>query len=414
MNSKPDPVNNRSGHVAAVWHDITLIWGGYLVTAEDKWYDECDPGEIYCHQDGIWTPRNTHGEVPPSISNGIGEVVQDHFYVACGDRCAEDSDDEECMEGSPFWSNSIYRLDLNTWRWSKLHPKGTRPLRSCDLASWVSGDNIFLFGGFGQTQLDSETWYPESLKIRGNASNQLVYYSCRENSWNWPVASGQAPHPRSDHSAFSVSGLYMDPTSGKERFKSLAFIFGGRDDDDDDGGGEICGDLHILDLDSMRWEEVEREKFHRWPINRIGHSFNRISSKNAVLVGGDACGFLLKDCWLLNINKAISLDNEEEIWTRCEHHNESNGARAYHRSVKEPSSQRLWILGGAITKTFNDYFLPRENIGELAFSSNQKLKVLALETVSKNFEKLRPEIKKLPDGLRRAAEERSRRKYVIT
>ena len=72
MNSKPDPVNNRSGHVAAVWHDITLIWGGYLVTAEGKWYDECDPGEIYCHQDGIWTPRNTHGEVPPSISNGIG------------------------------------------------------------------------------------------------------------------------------------------------------------------------------------------------------------------------------------------------------------------------------------------------------------------------------------------------------
>ena len=42
------------------------------------------------------------------------------------------------------------RLDLNTWRWSKLEPTGTRPLKSRNLASWVSGEKMFLFGGFGE------------------------------------------------------------------------------------------------------------------------------------------------------------------------------------------------------------------------------------------------------------------------
>ena len=72
------------------------------------------------------------------------------------------------------------------------------------------------------------------------------------------------------------------------------------------------------------------------------------------------------------------------------------------------------MLGGFRGKIHDDACLPTDKIGELTFNSNQKLKVLALESVSKNFEKLALEIKKLPDGLKRAAEDRVRRKYVIT
>ena len=140
--------------------------------------------------------------------------------------------------------NCIYKLDLTTWRWSKLHPTGTRPLQSCGSASWVSGDNIFLFGGFGDLELFSETWYPESLKIDGMVSNQLVYYNCQENSWNWPITSGTAPSPSSGAAAFSVSDWYMDPTRGEERFRSFAFVFGGWCDTTDEVHSEVLGDLH--------------------------------------------------------------------------------------------------------------------------------------------------------------------------
>ena len=93
MTLEPDPVNNRTSHVVAVWSDITLIWGGLLVTNEGGVASDCDPAEVYCHQDGIWTLVTTRGEVPPVILSCIGEVVWDYFYVACGMAV-----DEECIE----------------------------------------------------------------------------------------------------------------------------------------------------------------------------------------------------------------------------------------------------------------------------------------------------------------------------
>ena len=90
------------------------------------------------------------------------------------------------------------------------------------------------------------------------------------------------------------------------------------------------------------------------------------------------------------------------------HHGHKN-VRAYHEAVKEPISQRVWILGGSdSTGNHADY------IKALAFSSNQKLKVLALEYVVKNFEKFASEIKGLPPELQLAVEERAQRKYVIS
>ena len=113
--------------------------------------------------------------------------------------------------------------------------------------------------------------------------------------------------------------------------------------------------------------------------------------------------------WLLDINKAISQHSGEEIWAHCEHHSKLDEGMFDHRAVKEPGSQRLWILGGSREKDENDDEIPRDNIRELAFSSNQKLKVLALEAVTKSFEKLSLKVKELPNGLRQAAEEKYER-----
>ena len=141
--------------------------------------------------------------------------------------------------------------------------------------------------------------------------------------------------------------LHVDTTlSNYIGFRSFALVFGGWCDTADDVHSEVSGDLHTLDLERMRWDQVEREYSDRWPKDRHGHSFTMLSSKFAVLVGGDAGVSILKDCWLLDIDMVISqMNNKEEIWTSCEHHGESNGAIAHHRAVIEPCSRRLWILG---------------------------------------------------------------------
>ena len=410
VTSKPDPVNNRVGHVVAVWDDITLIWGGLLIdngelsAGSADLIHECDPREIYCHGDGIWTKRTTHGELPPKLFDGIGEVVGDCLYVACGELSSKQH------TRSVFESNDIYRLDLNTWMWTKLDPTGTRPLRSREMASWVSGKNIFLFGGFSSSEVELENGHPKTLKIEDEGNNQLVFYNCEENTWNWPITTGEVPCPRSRHAAFSVSGYYEGTASDEGKYRQVAFVFGGLHCDRDP-----LYDLHLLDLETMKWECIDEDKYTRWPLFRWGHSLNAVSSKYAVLVGGKSFSSVYqKDIWLLDINKAISQHAGEEIWIHCEHHSKLDEGMFDHRAVKEPSSQRLWILGGSREKDENDDEIPRDNIRELAFSSNQKLKMLALEAVTKSFEMLALKVKELPTGLRQAAEDKYKRKYVIT
>ena len=77
--------------------------------------------------------KTTTGQVPPPTSYAAGEVIEDGLYIACGHISR--------------FTNEVYRLDLNTWMWEKLQPKGTRPLKSSGMASWVSGSKMFILGG---------------------------------------------------------------------------------------------------------------------------------------------------------------------------------------------------------------------------------------------------------------------------
>ena len=135
----PDPVNDRYGHVAAVWHEVTLLWGGAKpergnINFKSPW----DPAVVLRHQDGVWTSKTTYGQVPPPLFGAAAEVVGNNLYVMCG-----------VVRVDKTKTNDIYKLDLISWTWSKLDPKGTKLLRSAHMRSWVCGERIFLFGGWG-------------------------------------------------------------------------------------------------------------------------------------------------------------------------------------------------------------------------------------------------------------------------
>ena len=429
-----DPVNDRMGHVVAVWRDLTLVWGGFFdgqVSDDHETYDLTDmwdPSVVEVHQDGVWRSVKTRGQFPPETCNPAAEVIGDGLFVACGN-----------VKGEGV-TNELYRLDLITWKWSKLEPTGTRPLKSRNLASWVSGERMFLFGGVGEGKHPS-LWYPQYLKIQDESfqdhvrSNQLVYYDSKDNSWNWPSPSGSIPSPRSEPAAFSVDGCYKDRDSDSERFRDLAFLFGGRD------RRESFSELYILDISSMRWDVLSEDGVDpmHWPTSRAFHSLTRISSKAAVLVGGRHHSFYhgtfyikstargLEDCWRLNIEACIAQD-KEIIWTRCKHHehicctrqcqNRAISGWELHKAVQEPGSGRVWVIGGLRDNHREGEYRSlwwADHIRELGFDP-PSLKVLAVESATKHFDSLAPEIRSLPEknAMRLAIEDKSKRKYVIS
>ena len=394
MGSKSDynPVNDRGGHVVVSWKELTLIWGGCKKKPAFKnifW----DPKIIHCHQDGIWIPISTRGEIPPPTLSAAGEVIGDNLYVVCGSL------------GYLDFTNEIYRLDLKTMVWSKLEPNGTRPLKSAGMVSWTSGEKIFLFGGFGKNGKEEGKWYPESLELNPSSfsscfvNNQLVYYDCQENSWHWPIVSGTVPSPRSGHAA----SLYSDS------LKSVAFIF---------GGGEKWpisnSDLFIFDNNTMKWKSLHHvESSQAWPTARHDHTLTKTSSMEAVLFGGhsfDGCYYnIRRDCWKLDMKKVIHGGNEQDIWTKLDHH-EKNGSRIVHKAIQEPNSQRVWILGGS-----DESNQCTNHIRALTLTA-PSLKVLAMERVAKHVDVLATELEKLPkmDNLRRSVESMAEDKYVIS
>ena len=284
---------------------------------------------------------------------------------------------------------------------------------------------MFIFGGECDRNQEG-TLNPMALEVvEGEIDtlcNQLVYYDCRDNSWNWPTALGTTPPPRSMHAAFHVEGWYSGKVGSSEKcFRSLAFIFGG-----ESASGDELNDLHFLDMVTMKWELVHcHDPFsYMFPKPRVHHSLTRISSKGAVLFGGFkwiTTGSFI-DCWHLNIGNCIAHEGEDaqvremrmsHIWT-SENRHADLGWRSSHRAVQEPNSQRIWMIGGASEDgSYEDEKV--DHIRELTYVA-PSLKVLALESVARNYKNLESEIRDLPKTfvLRQGIEAKAARKYIIT
>ena len=280
------------------------------------------------------------------------------------------------------------------------------------MISWVSGNKMFIFGGIGNGK-EYNIHYPEFLETIHMGTfwffnNQLVYYDCQHNSWNWPMTNGVMPTPRHGHQAFHVEGLYKKENLPEMYFRSLAFVFGGWD------ANGILNDLYFLDIETMTWQVVNNPTLPTtsdlWPEPRAQHSLTLISREAAVLFGG--YNFIRRktmgDCWLLSV-ECILNGQIEYIWTRCKHH-ENNTRRDSHKAVQEPSTRRVWLTGG-----FKGLCQHADHIRELTFTA-PPLKDLALESAAEHFEKLAPEIQELPkkDVLRQAIESKAQQKLMIT
>lgn len=133
--------------------------------------------------------------------------------------------------------DDLYMLDIETYEWQKLEPKGNPPEARCGHAATIMAnqDKLIIFGGWN---------------ISTQFSNAMIY-EIGNNEWKDPELSHEIP--RWNHSAI------MAPSIPSWKY----FIFGGSTGSFEEGGNrttsKFTNDVFYLDVDSMEWRQVALE-----------------------------------------------------------------------------------------------------------------------------------------------------------
>ena len=126
----PELKDNHPEFSAVTWKDQTIILS-YTARAVIK---------AYCHKDGKWSLKKTRGDEPMFWTGSSATVHNDTMLLMGGLTLGKVS------------SNDIYALDLHSWRWTKLGPKGNPPLGCHHLTTWMYGGKMYGFGGMASVQ----------------------------------------------------------------------------------------------------------------------------------------------------------------------------------------------------------------------------------------------------------------------
>ena len=346
--------HKRAGHVAVTWNKATIIWGGQSPE------ETITNSEVLLHLSGKWVRKETTGDVPTDIRDTRAHVVNDNMFVFAPNL---DSPKE-----------ILYSLDLNSWIWSELAPRGHPPTLRKRTSSWVHNGRIYTMGGM---TLIHPVYHPVL------PSQQLFCYNICKNSWEWPSHGGDIPGSRFNHSTV---------ISGK-----TVFLFGGFRGYSADG----LNDLHILDMESMVWKRVHhcipkaRTKVPcpspmRYTSQMHKKPFTRISPSMALLFSDDILT-TTHDLWLLNLDKAKELIDEHTptygpklastIWTKISLRLPRDG----YAIVLEPKSRNLWVMGGRVgTPSIFPYPNYIETSDVLVMPLNPSLQDLAVASVARH------------------------------
>ncbi|XP_021936082.1 kelch domain-containing protein 2-like isoform X2 [Zootermopsis nevadensis] len=329
--SMNERINRRSGHIAVVYGDWMIVWGGYVDHEQQTstsqihtHYHHTDELWIYNCLTEVWERILTKGDIPHRNSGSCGLLHEDFLYIFGG---FHGMDNAGSVNGN---SNYLFRLDLTTMTWEWLHPTGNQPAPCDKLAGWVYDDKLYFFGGFGpqpefgvpfQHVIDPST---EPSGWPRGWNNQLVVYNPVNNSWEWPKVQGPTPSPRAAHAA-DISGHKV-------------YVFGGRI------GNTRNNDLHCLDMDSMMWSGNLTHPFELNPEGRSWHSLTFITDTRAIVYGGlNQYNIVLNDCWLLTLHSE-GMDHE---WQEFELSYDHGEPRCSHTACLFPATGELLIHSGS-------------------------------------------------------------------
>ncbi|CAM8927979.1 unnamed protein product [Rhodiola kirilowii] len=245
-----------------------------------------------------WITPSISGPRPRSRYEHGAAVVQDKMYIFGGNHNGR-------------YLNDLQVLDLRSWTWSKVEVKSTvdssdpssspAPVPPCAGHSLIHWENKLLSVA-GHTKDPSE-------------SIQVKVFDLQTLTWSTLKTYGKAPVSRGGQSVTLVGTTLV--------------IFGG-----EDAKRTLLNDLHILDLETMTWDDMEAIGVP--PSPRSGHAAAVHAERYLLIFGGGSHATCFNDLHVLDL--------QSMEWSRPKQQGEIPTPRAGHAGVT--IGENWFIAGG--------------------------------------------------------------------
>ncbi|AED93708.1 acyl-CoA binding protein 5 [Arabidopsis thaliana] len=273
---------------------------GRLTETQDKDVVLEDPDTVSVYNQ--WTAPRTSGQPPKARYQHGAAVIQDKMYMYGGNHNGR-------------YLGDLHVLDLKNWTWSRVETKvvtgsqetsSPAKLTHCAGHSLIPWDNQLLSIG-GHTKDPSE-------------SMPVMVFDLHCCSWSILKTYGKPPISRGGQSVTLVG-------------KSLV-IFGGQD-----AKRSLLNDLHILDLDTMTWEEIDAVGSP--PTPRSDHAAAVHAERYLLIFGGGSHATCFDDLHVLDL--------QTMEWSRHTQQGDAPTPRAGHAGVT--IGENWYIVGGGDNKS---------------------------------------------------------------
>ncbi|XP_062203609.1 acyl-CoA-binding domain-containing protein 6-like [Phragmites australis] len=244
-----------------------------------------------------WTPLSVSGQLPrPRYKHGAA-VVQQKMYIFGGNHNGR-------------YLGDIQVLDLKSLLWSKLEAKSQSGLSE-------SAETVSVAACAGHSLIP---WGNKILSLAGHTRDPTESLSVKEFdprtcTWSTLRTYGRSPSSRGGQSVTLVGNTLI--------------VFGG-----EGAGRTLLNDLHILDLETMTWDEFETTG--TLPSPRSEHAAACYAERYLLIFGGGSHSTCFSDLHLL--------DTHAMEWSRPEQQGIIPEPRAGHAGVA--IGENWFITGG--------------------------------------------------------------------
>uniref|UniRef100_A0A1J3CPF0 Acyl-CoA-binding domain-containing protein 4 n=1 Tax=Noccaea caerulescens TaxID=107243 RepID=A0A1J3CPF0_NOCCA len=273
---------------------------GRLSETQDKDVVSENPSTVSVYNQ--WTEPQTSGQRPKARYEHGAAVIQDKMYIYGGNHNGR-------------YLGDLHVLDLKNWTWSRVETKiateseeTSTPtlLAPCAGHSLIAWDNKLLSIG-GHTKDPSE-------------SMQVKVFDTDTCTWSMLKTYGKPPVSRGGQSVTVVG-------------KTLV-IFGGQD-----AKRSLLNDLHILDLETMTWDEIDAVGLS--PSPRSDHAAAVHAERYLLIFGGGSHATCFDDLHVLDL--------QTMEWSRPAQQGDAPTPRAGHAGVT--IGENWFIVGGGDNKS---------------------------------------------------------------
>ncbi|RID64427.1 hypothetical protein BRARA_E03367 [Brassica rapa] len=296
--TKDEPVV-ENGNSLSETKTISAENGG-LAETQDKDVVSEDPNTVSVYNQ--WTAPQTSGQRPKARYEHGAAVIQDKMYIYGGNHNGR-------------YLGDLHVLDLKSWTWSRVETKvateseeisPTFLLSPCAGHSLIPWDNKLLSIG-GHTKDHSE-------------SMQVKVFDTHTSTWSMFKTYGKPPVSRGGQSVTVVG-------------KTLV-IFGGQD-----AKRSLLNDLHVLDLETMTWDEIDALGVS--PSPRSDHAAAVHAERYLLIFGGGSHATCFDDLHVLDL--------QTMEWSRPAQQGEVPTPRSGHAGVT--IGENWFIVGGGDNKS---------------------------------------------------------------